>query len=165
VRRSLPALVAGPLVAVGMLGALGLADGAEQPTFGQRAMPASGPPGALPDVVLEGAAPRPATAFWLRSTAGTGTMGTADVDWSPQGDDRCSGAAVPLGASGTEVDIELRSEPAFAGSVHGRLYPPHPQCDRAVGIWRGTGGSYEGRDGGLVVALEPDGAVRMVLSP
>ena len=92
-------------------------------------------------------------------------MGTAEVDWAPQGDARCPGAAVPLGAEGTELDIAVDADVAFAGRIHGRLYAPHPACDRAVGIWRGTGGSYEGRDGGLVVALEPDGVVRMVLSP
>ena len=164
-RRSLPAFVAAPLVAVGMLGALGLASGATRPTLGQRAMPASGPPGVLPNLVLDGAAPRPATAFSLRSTAGTGTTATAEIAWAPQGDDRCGDAAIPLGASGTEVAIRLRGDDAFAGTIDGRLYAPFPACDRAVGIWRGTGGSYEGRDGGLVVALEPGGAVRVVLSP
>jgi hypothetical protein len=166
VRRSLPALVAGPLVVVAMLGALGFASGAAQPpTLGQRAMPASGPPGVLPNLVLDGAAPRPATAYSLRSLDGNGTMGSAEVEWTPQGDVECAGAAVPLGASGTEVAIRLRGDQAFTGRITGRLYAPHPACDRAVGIWRGTDGSYEGRDGGLEVALERDGAVRMVLSP
>ena len=116
-------------------------------------------------MVLESATGRPARAFDVRSPDGARTVGSARVSWQPRGDDVCPQARVPLGARGTALRVEIETDPPFAGGIRGSLYTPHAPCTRAVGTWQGTSGDYVGRDGGLVVALEDDGIVRMVFSP
>ena len=145
--------------------ALALAPGTASTAGGPQSLRPSEPPGVPPSVVLEATAARPAQTFDVRSFAGGGIVGSARVRWEPRGDDACPQAPVPLGGRGTDLRVEIETDPPFAGGIQGSLYAPHAPCTRAVGTWRGTSGDYAGRDGGLVVALEDDGLVRMVFSP
>jgi hypothetical protein len=165
VHSRLPALVAAAVAAVAMGAALALAPGSASTDDGPEAFPPSEAPGVPPSFVLEARATRPAQTFDVRSLAGGGTVGSARVRWQPRGDGVCPQAAVPLGGRGTDLRVEIDTAPPFAGGIDGSLYVPHAPCTRAVGTWRGTSGDYAGRDGGLVVALEDDGLVRMVFSP
>jgi hypothetical protein len=165
VPRILAAVATALVAAISMAGALALAPGTVRPSVGEAAAPVAAPQRMLPSVVLEGNAPRPTQRFALRSGDGTSTVGFARIDWRPRGLNRCAAARVPLGGRGTDVAIHVTTSAPLAGDVQATLYAPHRACDRAVGVWRGTGGDYAGHDGGVIVALRPDGTVRVVLSP
>jgi hypothetical protein len=165
VHRRLAPLAAAAVAAAAMGAALALTAGTASTAGGPQALPASGSSSVPPSVVLEATAARPAQTFDVRSVAGDGIVGSARVRWEPRGDDVCPQARVPLGGRGTELRVEIDTAAPFAGGIRGSLYAPHAPCTRAVGTWRGTSGDYAGRDGGLVVALEDDGLVRMVFSP
>jgi hypothetical protein len=168
VRRSLATVVAAAAALGAMAAALTLTAGtAPAPAVSAPtpAWPEGGSSGVPPSIVLEAATGRPAERFEVRTMTGIDVAGSAQVRWSPRGDDVCPRALVPLGGRGTDVQVEIETDRPSAGSIRGSLYAPHAPCTRAVGTWRGTGGDYAGRDGGLVVALDEDGVVRMVFSP
>lgn len=166
-RRSLATVVTAATALTAMAAALALTAGpAPAPAPPQGAVwPVGGASGVPPAIVLVAAAERPAERFDVRAADGEGVAGSARVRWAPRGGDVCPQALVPLGGRGTDVQVDIETDPSSAGSIRGSLYAPHAPCTRAVGTWRGTGGDYTGRDGGLVVALDADGVVRMVFSP
>jgi hypothetical protein len=175
VRRSLAAVVAAAASLGAMAAALALTAGTAPAPVGSAPGPVSSAPtpawpeggssGVPPSIVLEAATGRPAERFEVRTMTGIDVAGSAQVRWSPRGGDVCPRALVPLGGRGTDVQVQIETDRPSAGSIRGSLYAPHAPCTRAVGTWRGTGGDYTGRDGGLVVALDEDGVVRMVFSP
>lgn len=103
--------------------------------------------------------------YALLSADGTGQVGRGDVVWHARGDLGCSPSATPFGAAGTDFEIRVESAFPVAGTATGRVDAPAPDCDRAAGSWRGTGGDLAGREGTLLVSRQDDGLVRVVLGP